>query len=161
MSARVRDVVRNVVGEVAPAELPLIESLSQVDDTTALRLLTRRRRRRDPLGFGLDEVVVLVSPVVWIVVNEAAKRAANSAIDSGAKAARSSVRRALGRRREAVTIPPLSPAQIADVEERVLELAVDSGLTTQRANVLAKSVAGQLFLQAQPRSAGEAGGKTD
>jgi hypothetical protein len=126
--------------------LPLLDSLARVDDATALRLLTSRRRRRDPLGFGLGEVVALASPVVWIVVSEAAKRAANSAIDGGTKATRAGLRRLFGRRKPARTVPPLSREQIADVHAQVLHLSVHGGLSPELAGLLADSVAGRLAL---------------
>jgi hypothetical protein len=71
---RVRDVVRDVVVEVAEEELPIVDGLAGFDDAGALRRLRGRGRRREPLGFGLGEVAALVTPVVWLVVDEIARQ---------------------------------------------------------------------------------------
>jgi hypothetical protein len=84
----VRDVVRDVVAEVASEELVIVEELTRFDDDTVVRRLARSGRRRDPLGFGVGEIAALVTPVVWLVLDEAAKRAADSAVDGAAKGAK-------------------------------------------------------------------------
>jgi hypothetical protein len=78
---RVRDVVRDVVAKVAPEELPVVDGLAEFDDATIVRRLNGSGRRREPLGFGLAELVVLVTPVAWLVVNQVAERVAGSAVD--------------------------------------------------------------------------------
>jgi hypothetical protein len=123
----VSDVVRDVVAQVAPEELPLVEGLSQFDDDTVVRRLTHRSRPREPLGFGLDEVAVLVAPVVWIAVEEAVRRTVDSAVAGAAKGLTARLRR-LGRRllrgRSApLIVPLLTREQIGEVQQRVLELA--------------------------------------
>src|SRR5437879_4790292 len=65
---RVRDVVREVVAEIAPTELALVDGLAQFDDATAVRRLRPRGGRREPLGFGLGEILALVTPVVWLAL---------------------------------------------------------------------------------------------
>jgi hypothetical protein len=144
----VREVVRDVVADIAPDELPLVDGLSSFDDDRAIRLLIRRGSgRRDPLGFGLDEIVVLASPVVWVVVNEAAKRAASKAVDGAAKGARSGLRKLFRRNRAARVVPPLSREQLAEVRRQVLELAAHNGFDEQRAQALADGVVARLTLE--------------
>lgn len=70
----IADVVRDIVAEVAPAELPVAEGLRRLGDDGAVRRLVRRRWRREPLGFGLGEVVPLVTPVLWVALDEAVRR---------------------------------------------------------------------------------------
>jgi hypothetical protein len=139
-----------VVAETAPEELPLLDALSRYDDDKALRLMTRRVRRRDPLGFGLDEVVVLTSPVVWVVVSEAAKRTANSAIDGASTVTRFGLRKMFGRKWSASTVPALTREQIAEVRQRVFEEAVHNGLDRQRAEAVADAVVRRLLLDKRP-----------
>jgi hypothetical protein len=62
-SVRVRDLVHDVVRQCAPEELPILNGLADYDDAVVVRRL-RRGRRREPLGFGPDEVSALVTPVV-------------------------------------------------------------------------------------------------
>ncbi|MFI1465268.1 hypothetical protein [Nocardia carnea] len=146
----IRDVVRDVIADIAPDELPFVDRLRQLDDERVVRLLSRRRRGRDLLGFGLDEMVVLASPVVWIVVNEAAQRFTNSAITGGGKAARFGLRRLLGRTEAASAVPEMTRDQIAEVRARVLQSATDSGMDEERARLVADAVAGRLALGAAP-----------
>ncbi|MFD5121196.1 hypothetical protein [Streptomyces sp. NPDC058385] len=63
-----RDVVRDVVVQVAPDEIVLVEGLLLLDDASAVRRLSGRGRQ-EPLGFGLAEAAALVTPVVRLVVN--------------------------------------------------------------------------------------------
>jgi hypothetical protein len=94
----VRDVVRDVVAEVAPEELVVVDGLARFDDETVVRRLARPGQRRDPLGFGVGEIVDLATPVVWLVVNEAAKRAAGSAVNETAKGTKALLRKVFRRR---------------------------------------------------------------
>jgi hypothetical protein len=144
---RVGDVVRDVVADAAPEELPLVEGLSRFDDETVVRRLTRRSRPREPLGFGLDEVAVLVTPVVWIVVEEAARRVVDSAVTGAAKGLRARLRRLLGRRATPLTVPQLTREQIVEVQQRVLELAGQNGLEQERAAMLANLLGARLSPQ--------------
>jgi hypothetical protein len=133
----VSDVVRDVVADAAPEELPLVEGLSRLDDETVVRRLTRWSRPREPLGFGLDEVAVLVAPVVWIVVDEAVRRIVDSAVAGVTKGPWRRLRRLLRRRGAQLTVPSLTEEQIVEVQQRVLELAVQKGLERERAVKLA------------------------
>ena len=58
---KIRDVVRDVVAEVAAEELPVVAALAELDEAAAPRRMARRKRRQDSLGFGLGEIVVLVT----------------------------------------------------------------------------------------------------
>jgi hypothetical protein len=147
------DVVRDVVAEAAPEELPLVEGLSRFGDETVVRRLTRRRRPREPLGFGLDEIAVLVTPVVWIVVEEAVRRVVDSAVDGVTKGAWTRLRRLLHRRGVQLTVPPLTCEQIVEVQQRVLELAVQRGLERERAAKLADLLGARLASQVSEGSA--------
>src|SRR5882724_2086715 len=111
----VREVVRDVVAEVAPEELVIVDGLARFDDETVVRRLARSGRRRDPLGFGVGEVVDLATPVVWLVVNEAAKRAAGSAMNGTAKGIKSLLRKVFRGRAAPVTVPVLTSEQLGEV----------------------------------------------
>ncbi|MFF1497376.1 hypothetical protein [Streptomyces sp. NPDC058304] len=141
-----RDVVRDVVAEVAPEELPLVAALAGFDDATVVRRLSGRGRRRETLGFGLGEVAALVTPVVWLVVDQTAQRVVSAGVDSAASGARSAMRRLLRRPTEAVTVPPLNREQLAEVRKAVLETAVQRGLGEEHASMIADAVVARLVL---------------
>ncbi|MFH8574311.1 hypothetical protein [Streptomyces sp. NPDC017993] len=131
--------------EVAPEELPLVEGLAEFDDATAVQRLVGRGRRRKPLGFGLDDAA-LVTPVVWLTVHQAAQRIVGAAVDSAASGARSALRKLFHRRTEAVTVPPLTREQLAEVRKSVLEMASQHGLGKERASTIADALMARLEL---------------
>ncbi|PXX61122.1 hypothetical protein DFR70_109314 [Nocardia tenerifensis] len=146
-SVLVGDLVREVIADVAPDELALVDRLRQLDNGDAVRLLQRRRRGGDLLGFGLDEVVVLASPIVWVAVDEAVKRFTDTAITGGGKAVRQRLRRLLGRGEGAPIVPEFTREQIADVHTQVADAAMRAGMDADRARIIADKVGIRLALR--------------
>lgn len=147
----VRDLVREVVAEHAAHELPLVDSLRRRDDDEVVRTLSRRGQRREPLGFGYAEVAALVTPVVWLVLDQAARRAVDTATESMLTRGRSGVRRLLRRapappERELVA---LDPAELALVRTHILERAAERGIERQEAEALADGVVAKLATAAE------------
>ncbi|MDF3294347.1 hypothetical protein P3G67_35160 [Streptomyces sp. RB6PN23] len=147
---RVRTVVREVVAVVAPAELVLVDGFARFDDATALRRLSGRGGRREPLGFGLGEVAALVTPVVWLVLDQTARKLAESAADGTARGVRRLLRKALRRTEEPPALPPLTAGQLAEVRARVLETASHRGLPAESAAAIADAVVARLVLDSPP-----------
>lgn len=145
-SSGVRDVVRDVVVEVAEEELPIVDGLARLDDAGALRRLRRRGRRREPLGFGLGEVVALVTPVVWLVVDQVARQVSDAAVEGVTERAKAVLRRILRRPPAPVQVPPLTREQLAEVHRQVIETAVRRGLPEERATEIADAVHRRLTL---------------
>lgn len=144
----VRDVVRVIVNELAPHELILLDGLLLVDDDSALRRLASGQDR-DPLGFGLGEAAALVTPVVWMALDEAARQIVSAGVASAGRRSRLWLRR-IGRRPTAPRVlPPLEPGQLEAVRLRVVQLAVESGLERGAAEALAERVVARLVLPAE------------
>jgi hypothetical protein len=140
-------VVRDVVAQTAPEELPVVAGLSDVNEHEVIRRLAHSRRGDDPLGFGMAETVVLVTPVVWIAVHEVVTRMTDAATDSIGHRIRAAARRMLHRKEPpAPPLPRFGPAELAEVRRRVLQLARESGLKPNRAELLADRVVGRLAL---------------
>jgi hypothetical protein len=143
----VRDVVRDIVAETAPDELVLIAALDRVDDSRAVRLLSDRKRSREPLGFGLDQAVAMVTPIVWIALNEAVKQSTEKAVDGVTDRLRRAVWRSLRRNRtRSQTVGALTRDQLGVVHRMVAERATEAGLGHERAAVLADRVVARLLL---------------
>jgi hypothetical protein len=140
----VRDVVRDVVAEVAPAELPLVDGLAFDDDETVVRRLSRTGPRREPLGFGWGEVVGLVTPVVWLVLDQVAQRLAGAAVDGTTRGTRGLLRRFVRRNRAPAAIPKLTGDQLAELRREVLEQAIRRGLDAGTAIDLADTLVRRL-----------------
>ncbi|MEU0566825.1 hypothetical protein ABZ297_15735 [Nonomuraea sp. NPDC005983] len=150
--------VRDVVAGVAPEELVLVDGLAGLDDDAVMRRLGRRGGRREPLGFGLGEVAVLVTPVVWLVVDEAARRFGSAVGEDAAKGTKAVLRKLLRRPAAAVVVPDLTREQLAGVHQQVVETAVKHGLEDSRARLIADAVAGRLALAAAGGDADEPDG---
>lgn len=146
----IRQVVHDVVADAAPEELPVLAGLGRLDDDEALRRLTRRRRPREPLGFGLDEVATLTTAITWVAVQESVKRIVDPAADSVSRQVGARLRRLFRRPSLPPTVPTLTRAQLAEIHRRVLELAEQNGLDADRASVLADRVVARLTLGGTP-----------
>ncbi|WP_431910612.1 hypothetical protein [Micromonospora carbonacea] len=146
----VRDVVRAVIADVAPEELPVVDALRQFDDETAVSRLGRGGARREPLGFGLEDAVYLVTPVLWIALDQSVRKTADRAVDGFPHSVRRLFRRASRRRPEPLAVPELTVHQVADIRQRVLELAATSGLSPERAEALADHLAVRLLIPVTP-----------
>lgn len=149
MSTTVRDVVEDVVAQVAPEEAPLLSALRQIDDTDVPRML-RRRQGDEPLGFGLGELAGIVTPIVWLAVDEACRKALESAVDSAVESVRARVAKTLRmlfkRSASPRTVPALAAEQLAVVHRRVREDGVASGMPESAAEALADKVVARLLL---------------
>ncbi|MGW2462399.1 hypothetical protein ACWC2M_25770 [Streptomyces sp. NPDC001761] len=147
-----RNVVRDIVAELAPHELIVLDALLLVDDDTALRRLASGRHR-DPLGFGLGEAATLLTPVVWMALDEAARQVVSTTVASAGRRAGPWLRRIRRRPAEPAQsrpLPPLTPEQLEAVRSRVARLAVESGLEREAAGALAERVVARLVLPAEP-----------
>ncbi|MEU2609634.1 hypothetical protein [Streptomyces albus] len=143
----VRDVVHDVVARVAREELPVLEGLAQFGDATVVRRLGHRGgRRREPLGFGAGEVAALVTGVVWLALDQTVRQLGERAADGVIRRAGGALRQVLRRDTAPVTVPPLTPEQLAEVRQRVLEVAARRGLGRERAETVADAVVARLAL---------------
>lgn len=160
--AKVRDVVREVVAEHAAHELPLVDGLRELDDGRVIRILAGHGPRREPLGFGFAEVAALVTPVVWLVLDQAARRGVDAAADGLLEKGRTLLRRAL--RREEVPqpreLPELDRDQLTLVRTSILERAAGQGIGSRQAEALADGVVARLATAGAPEPGGppESGG---
>lgn len=144
--AEVRDVVRAVVAEHAAHELPLVDGLRELDDARVVRILSGRGPRREPLGFGLAEAGALVTPVVWMVLDQAARRGVDAAADSLMERVLAVLRRFL-RRQEAArprVLAALDRDQLTLVRAHILERAAGQGIDDRQAEALADGVVARL-----------------
>ncbi|MDQ1044857.1 hypothetical protein [Streptomyces sp. V4I2] len=145
MSATRREVVRDVVADTAPGELVLLDGMRSLSDRHVTDVLKRRGSHPDTLGFGLTDAVVLVTPVVWLVVDEVVRRGVGAATDSALARLGAPLRRLLRRSDDdADTVPALTAPQLDAVHGRVLELAADAGMERGTAQGLADAVVSRL-----------------
>lgn len=137
----VREVVRDILAEQAPQEARLLDGMVSLSDRQITRVFCRSRTRRDPLGFGAAEVVALVAPVVWVVVNEVAQRSAASAVDGASRWGSAWWRRVRGLPDQPAEVPALSSGQLEDVRRKVIERAQASGMEAGAADAVVARLA--------------------
>jgi hypothetical protein len=145
----VREVVREVITEFAPEELPVVDGLWRLDDDEVRQRLGRRRQRRESLGFGLDDIAVLATPVVWVAVDEVVRRITGTAVGGGMRRLKLVLRKALRRPGPIVAVPRLTPTQLEQVRQHVRELALKSGFDEDKAEALAERVGFRLLVGGQ------------
>ena len=142
----VRDLVREVVAEHAAHELPLVDSLRALDDDRVVRTLAGGGQKREPLGFGYAEVSALVTPVLWLVLDQAARRTVDRATEGLMARGRTGVRRLLGRAPDPAnrTLIALDPGELALVRTHIVEQATERGTDRREAEALADSVVARI-----------------
>ncbi|MGD6740213.1 hypothetical protein ACOKM3_00065 [Streptomyces sp. BH106] len=145
MSARVRDVVRDVVAEVAPDEVLLLDRLAPLDEGRVTRLFERGvRAHQDLLDCDHVDVTAPVTPVVWLALDEAARRTACRAADR-----RTPLLHHLFRRtpRPPPAIRSLTASQLDAVRHLVRDRARSARLGEDAAATLADAVTCRLSLE--------------
>ncbi|MEU4075558.1 hypothetical protein [Streptomyces venezuelae] len=160
MGGTVRDVVADVVARQAPHELPLLQGLAALEADEALAAL-RRPDGPEDLGFGLAEAAAVVTPLVWLVVDEACRSAVGAAVERSAAGLggplRRGLRRVLRRPEPAaeLAVPALDAAQLSAVHARIKEGALGRGLDATAAEALADAVVARLAMEGPTGEAGE------
>ncbi|WP_037826156.1 hypothetical protein [Streptomyces sp. NRRL B-1347] len=142
----VREVVRDILVEQAPREVKLLDGMAALSDGQITRVFRRSRTRRDPLGFGAAEVLALVAPVVWLVVNEVAQRSAATAVDGASRWGGAWLRRVRRLPDPPTEVPALSCGQLEAVHRKVVERAQASGVEAGAAEALADAVVARLAM---------------
>lgn len=148
MSATRREVVRDVIADTAPGELVLLDGMRSLSDRHVTDVMTRRGNGPDTLGFGVTDAVVLVTPVVWLVVNEVVRHGVGVATDSALARLKGPLRRLLRRSDDSETVPALTAPQLEAVHARVLELAAEAGMVRENSRSLADAVVSRLAREA-------------
>jgi hypothetical protein len=145
--ALVNDVARIVVERVAPAELPMFATLSDA-------YLADPRPPESgpggggPLGFGVGDAVVLVTPVALMVANEVTQHLAGELARGAVARGKRAVRRLFrldgkpAEPEDEETPVALTAEQWAQVRQIVVETALRGGLSADAAELMGDAVLG-------------------
>lgn len=150
----IRELARRLVTDLAPEELPLFRPISDAYLRDPSRTLDKRHDHDEVLGFGVDAVVVLMTPVVLAIVRDVIMhlraRLVEEVAKEGGEIAGGWLHRLFGPLEPpaGANVPALSPAQLAEVRRRAYERALALKLSETKANVLADSLTAQLATQA-------------
>jgi hypothetical protein len=143
----VRNLARMVVSQVAPEELPTFSILADVSLADPARMLDSRDDIRERLGFGVGEVVILMTPYAILAASEVVKYLAKWATEAGTTAAaRFVARRGNGHQTGEPKRLDLSADQVQELRGVVREKALQFGLLPPKAELLADAFAGAVTL---------------
>jgi hypothetical protein len=146
----IRDIVRSVIDSKASQELPYLTRLARTGDSWVLWRLRHRRGRDEPLGFGLGEMATLITPMVWLTLNEAAKKFGSAAGDGLFAGVRALFRRLLRRKPRLATVPPLTEEQRERIRDAIRQELLKRKIGEQRATDLANAVFHELSVTPAP-----------
>lgn len=146
----IRDIVRSVIASQASRELPYFTRLARTGDSWVLWRLRHRRGRDEPLGFGLGEMATLITPVVWVTLNEAAREFGSAAGDGIFAGARGLFRRLVRRKPRLAAVPPLTEEQRERIRDAVRQELLDRKFGKQRAADIANAVFHELSVAPAP-----------
>lgn len=136
----IRDIVRDVVAEVAADELPIVDGLSMLDHQHAVRQMRKRPRKHEQLGFGLGEVAVLVTPILWLALNEAAKQIVAETVKTTGSGFKAAARRIFGKAAGPAKLPAMNEKQREALRQEVITSALEKGLSKARAYGIADAL---------------------
>ncbi|MFF9020036.1 hypothetical protein [Streptomyces eurythermus] len=137
--ARIVDVVQAVVAERAPDERETAAELLNRNPDEITRMLSARGGDSE-LGFGLGEVTVLVTPLLWMVLQQFAQELTGVAVRAASGRLSAVWRRLRGRPGSLSALPRLDETQRAELREVVTRRAQEAGLAEAPARQLAASV---------------------
>jgi hypothetical protein len=152
----IAEMSKDVVAEVAPDELPLFRMNSTAYFKNPKKALESTEAKDDTLGFGIEAVVPLLTPIVIAVVSQVIahlEQSLSSHVASGAEGLASGGLRSVFKRGGKGTSAPaqlsptqLSPAQLAEVRDIAFRKARQLKLPETQAAMLADSVVGGLVV---------------
>jgi hypothetical protein len=137
VTREVRDLVREIVAEIAPDELVLVTGLEALDDAVILKRF-KHPRRNEPLAFGVEELLGLITPVVWLVLEKVAEKGAEDAVDGGSKQLKGWWTNR--RKPERLTVAPRPPGEYELWHAAIQATAREHNLTAEEAEALADKV---------------------
>jgi hypothetical protein len=150
----VRDLAEAVVDEVAPEEAPIFSALADAYVKDPERALSQLGGGGDPLGFGIDSAVVMMTPVAMLVAAEVVRHLSDQllppVVGRGKRAVERSFRRLL-RRSSASDIAGeeapvrLTTDQLAQVRRIAVEKARQAGVSKDKADLIADALVGSFL----------------
>jgi hypothetical protein len=142
-------VARDVIVQLAPEELFTFDMVAESFLTAQRRV---SRRREEPLGFGIEAGLVLLTPIVLALAQSVLETLAGDAGRSLARTTAARVGKVFRRRRarpeDAVAVSAqvasLSTAQLTAVRQQAVEKARQLNVDDERAALLADAIVGAL-----------------
>lgn len=149
------DVARDLVGQLAPEEMPLFRATSEAYLKDPQKVLKEHTGEDEMLGFGTGEVVSLLTPVALAVSVEVVKfvtvevsqsfKAETSVVIAALVKSVFKKYRATLEKEARLTSSPLTSEQLREVHAIALTKARQLNLSEARAKILADALVGDLI----------------
>lgn len=149
----VADVSRDIIEQIAPDELVLFRATSEAYFKDPAKALKQQGGKDEMLGFGFEEAIPLLTPVVLAVTEQVvrylAAAFAKAATDKSADMAAAGVRSLSMKLHPtpggaSAGPPPLTTSQLSEVRQVAMEKAQQLNLSEAQARLLADSMVGRL-----------------
>jgi hypothetical protein len=153
------DLAKDAVAAVSPGEVDLFDEVAD-EYWTDPEAAVAAERRDEQLGFGID--LALLAPFaisIAVAVGQYLFGILTDALAGEAKTVVAAKLRALLRRKGEPDVPPLTPAQFAQVRTVALDAAGRLGLASDTARVLSDAIVGGLVQPPAAPSGGTADGR--
>jgi hypothetical protein len=141
------DVVRDVVAELAPEELPVVDGVLALRNRDSWSGRPRWGSRSEPLGFGWDGIGTLVTAIVFVALESLSE----GATDSLVQRLKGWVKRRFGKARKQPVELTFTPEQLAAVYDTVREVARKYGeIDDEKSERIADALHRRLTLGIRP-----------
>lgn len=160
----VTELSRQVISEISPKEIPLFQATSEAYLKNPQKMLRSNSSKEEMLGFGVEQVALILTPVVLHVSTTVVKYVAEIAKDPIEEALQDKIEEELpgffGRLTRFVRklfglsqpstaiviteIPALTQEQLIHVQKLAFEKACQFNLPEDQATLLAESLVGRL-----------------
>jgi hypothetical protein len=146
------DIARDLLAEIAPQEVPIFPAVSRAYFADPAEALKSLRPKDRALGFGVDSLSILMTPIVLHVLSEifdVLTEAAKKAVAAGlAKEVPEAIKAMFRRfRLSEPSIPsPLAKEQLVVIRETILLAARKFQLPDDKVEALANAVTTQLVI---------------
>jgi hypothetical protein len=147
----VSEISRDIVAQIAPQELPIFQAVSAAYFANPAYALNNIHPKDDVLGFGIDPVTALITPIVLKVISEVFQfllDVAKKAAEDGLEKELPIVIRKVFKKYNSSEPLPLTQEQILLIRGQVLKSA-ERLLSKDKAVSLANAVTVQLVLPSE------------
>lgn len=154
----IQEISKDIVGEVAPEEMDMFDELVEEYFQNPTPPDLSAKPKDDPLGFGLGEVLVAVTPAAAAMVNEVIKYLMNETItaakDESAEMVKKKVKKLFNpekkddkpAKKEEGEVRPLNKEQLEQVKKLARKQATKFGIGPDKAEKMANALVGSLAL---------------
>jgi hypothetical protein len=151
-TALIDDIARDVLADIAPQEVPMFTAVSKAYFADPGRALKKRRSGDAALGFGVDPLSILFTPIVLHILSELLEfltDVAKKAVAAGLAHEVQDVMQAMFKRFALSRPPvpsPLGKAQLEVIHAKVLLAARNLQLPEDKVEAIANAVTAQLVI---------------